>query len=440
MIQHSPDIDLIDLISQENQNVPGLLNGNLLSGIREEAYQKLKKSGLPNSKNEEYRYFQIARKLKRSYTFKLVEKVDLSYDISSKLVAEPEAIHIVYLNGVYSKDHSVHIPDNSISITELKDDSPSTNGNLELLEKKHQNINNDSYIDFNSAFLNTGTCITIKKNTISRSIYLYHFFTEDVKDHIINRKNIIVLETNSKVNISEIFFSDTKNHYFSNQVSEIFVNDDAKLEYCIIQELGDDAIHIQNTNIYQSSNSLTNTYTYSLKGAYVRNNLNILLNDEHCESHLYGLYYPVGKDLIDNHTTVDHRKANCYSNELYKGLIDDNSIAVFNGKIFVRPNAQKTNAFQSNKNLLLSDSATINTKPQLEIWADDVKCSHGATTGQIDEEQLFYLRSRGLDARTAKALLLHAFAFEIIDKIESQILRKFIGDKINSRLGYQFSD
>lgn len=440
MVQRSTDIDLIDLISQENQNAPGLLNGKFLSEIREKAFAKLKKSGLPNIKNEEYKYFQVTRKLKQPYSFELVENSDLSLDVSSKIVADPEAFHIVYINGAFSQDYSSLPIDNSVSISEISEKDPSTESNLELLKKKHYNVNNDSYIDFNSAFLNAGTCVRIKNNTISKSIYIYHFFTEDVKDHIINRKNIIVLEANSQANITEIFYSDTKNHYFSNQVSEIFVDKDAKLDYCIIQEFGDEAIHIHNVNIYQSSNSLINTYTYSLKGAYIRNNLNILLNDEHGESHLFGLFYPVGKNLIDNHTTVDHRKANCFSNELYKGLIDDNATGVFNGKIFVRPNAQKTNAFQSNKNLVLSDTATINTKPQLEIWADDVKCSHGATTGQLDEEQLFYLRSRGLDTITAKALLLHAFAFEIIDKLESQVLRKYIGDKINSRLGYQFSD
>jgi Fe-S cluster assembly protein SufD len=166
----------------------------------------------------------------------------------------------------------------------------------------------------------------------------------------------------------------------------------------------------------------------------------MLLNEENCESHLYGLYFISKDDHIDNHTTVDHRKPHCYSNEYYKGIIDENGTGTFNGKIYVRPNAQKTNAFQSNKNLVLTDTATINTKPQLEIWADDVKCSHGATTGQIDEEQMFYLRSRGLDKESATALLLHAFAFDIIDKVELEHLRKYIGSKINNRLGYQFSD
>ena len=440
MIQNPTDIILSEMIVQDAHSYSGVLDKKILPEIRKKAAKNLKKSGLPSIKNEEYKYFQIGRKIKQSYSFELDKNSDITLKSTSSLINDPLAVHIVYINGIYSEKYSTLEDDGSFSISEIDGNDPSCRSNLELLTENQQNINNDTYIDFNTTFLNAGTCLRINKNTQSKSFYIYHFATDDIKDHVINRKNIIVLEPNSEVKISEVFHSDTNCHYFSNQVSEIFVEEDSKLEYCIIQELGDEVIHIHNTNIYQSSNSLSNTYTYAIKGGHIRNNLNVILNDEHCESHLYGLYYPVGKNLIDNHTTVDHRKANCYSNELYKGLIDDNAIAVFNGKIFVRPNAQKTNAFQSNKNLVLSDSATINTKPQLEIWADDVKCSHGATTGQIDEEQLFYLRSRGLDARTAKALLLHAFAFEIIDKIESQILRKYIGDKINSRLGYQFSD
>jgi Fe-S cluster assembly protein SufD len=149
---------------------------------------------------------------------------------------------------------------------------------------------------------------------------------------------------------------------------------------------------------------------------------------------MYGLYVAQGNGHIDNHTVVDHRVPNCYSNEIYKGILDDHSKGVFNGKIFVRQDAQKTNAFQSNKNILLTDTASINTKPQLEIWADDVKCSHGCTTGQLDDKQMFYLRSRGIAASTARAMLLHAFANDVIDKIEIDFLREFINSEMYKRL------
>src|SRR5690606_6320367 len=162
----------------------------------------------------------------------------------------------------------------------------------------------------------------------------------------------------------------------------------------------------------------------SLKGNIVRNNTNAVLDAEYCESHLYGLYMLDGQSHVDNHTSVDHRKANAFSNELYKGVMDDSSKGVFNGKIFVRPNAQKTNAFQSNNNILLTNEASIDTKPQLEIWADDVKCSHGATTGQLDREQMFYLQTRGLSKVQARAVLLKAFAGDVIQHTKIDALRE----------------
>jgi Fe-S cluster assembly protein SufD len=156
------------------------------------------------------------------------------------------------------------------------------------------------------------------------------------------------------------------------------------------------------------------------------------LDDEHIESHLNGLYLTAGNQVVDNHTIVDHRKPNCNSNELYKGIIDGKSTATFNGKIFVRKDAQKTNAFQSNRNILLSEDATINTKPQLEIYADDVKCSHGTTTGKLDEEKMFYLRARGIGATNAKKLLMHAFASEVVNTIKMEDLRDYVEGKISA--------
>lgn len=157
---------------------------------------------------------------------------------------------------------------------------------------------------------------------------------------------------------------------------------------------------------------------------------------EHSESHFYGLYFLNGDSLVDNHTVVDNVKPHCESNELYKGVIDDNATAVFNGKIFVQKDAQKTNAFQSNKNILLSDNATVNTKPQLEIFADDVKCSHGCTVGQLDEEAFFYLRSRGISEKAAKSLLVHAFAIDILDHIKPEVVRNYVDELISKRLEF----
>ena len=176
------------------------------------------------------------------------------------------------------------------------------------------------------------------------------------------------------------------------------------------------------------------SFVISTQAQLIRNNTNSILDGEFIETFMYGLYILKDKQIIDNHTLVDHQKPNCYSNELYKGVIADKGIAVFNGKIFVRQDAQKTNAYQSNRNILMSDNATINTKPQLEIFADDVKCSHGTSTGKIDEEALFYLRSRGISANTAKLMMLQAFVAEVSEVLPTWALKEFALNLIEQKL------
>ena len=184
----------------------------------------------------------------------------------------------------------------------------------------------------------------------------------------------------------------------------------------------------------QSDNSHFYSASITLNGSFVRNNLNIVLNGQHAEAFMYGLYMPNGRQHVDNHTLVDHAMPNSYSNELYKGILDDNSTGVFNGKIFVRPDAQKTNAYQSCKNVVLSPGASMNTKPQLEIYADDVKCSHGTTTGQLNDEALFYMRSRGIPKDEARTLLLYAFSQDVLSQIKIQSIREYLEGVVREKL------
>lgn len=212
----------------------------------------------------------------------------------------------------------------------------------------------------------------------------------------------------------------------------------AHLDYYKIQDDASKIIQVSNTNIRQLQRSQVNTFTLTLEGQAIRNNLTIAIDGENCESHFHGLYLLKGDTMADNHTVVDHLKPNSFSNEMYKGVMDDLSKGVFNGKIFVRPHAQKTNAFQSNRNILLSDKATVNTKPQLEIWADDVKCSHGCTTGQLNEEAMFYLRTRGIPKDTARAMLLYAFASEVLQHVPNTLLRDYMDGLVSERLHKDF--
>jgi Fe-S cluster assembly protein SufD len=234
--------------------------------------------------------------------------------------------------------------------------------------------------------------------------------------------------------VAETYLTLGTGESFTNQVMEFVVNENARLEYYKIQNDSAHASQVSTTHIRQIGKSYTHAVTISLDGAIVRNNLNVVMEAAHCESHLYGLYFQRAQSHIDNHTVVDNAEPNCYSNELYKGILDGSSTGVFNGKIFVRQKAQKTNAFQSNKNILLSNSASVNTKPQLEIFADDVKCSHGCTIGRLNEEGMFYLRSRGIDEDVARSLLLNAFAIDILENIKLPSLRYYVDQLIEDRL------
>ena len=221
---------------------------------------------------------------------------------------------------------------------------------------------------------------------------------------------------------------------FTNGVMEIVADTDSLVEYYKIQNDGANASQVGTIHIRQIGKCYVHAVTVSLNGGMIRNNVNLIMEAERNEAHLYGLYLLKGHTHVDNHTMVDNTKPNCFSNEFYKGILDDSSAGIFNGKIFVRPDAQKTNAYQSNKNLLLSDNATVNTKPQLEIFADDVKCSHGCTIGQLDEEALFYLRTRGISKDHAQSMLLSAFAADIVEQIKPEPLRKYVEELIVERL------
>ena len=227
---------------------------------------------------------------------------------------------------------------------------------------------------------------------------------------------------------------EAQKHIVVNSLAEVFAGENSKLQFYRIQN---DCKNIsQASTIYSrlEKNSHFDTNTISLGNDFVRNNLNIALEEENCETHLNGLFVVKGNEFIDNHTAVRHNKPNCQSNQLYKGILDEKSTGIFNGKIFVERDAQKTNAYQSSKNILLSDDATINTKPELEIYADDVKCSHGSSTGKLDEDAMFYLRARGLSEDSARRLLLYAFANDVLNTIKIDSVKTYLEELVNKKL------
>jgi len=414
-----------ELVKTFNENSKRLSPAQ--SDVRKDAISAFQKQGFPGRKHEEWKYTNLAPVLGRDYLIEDTTTLNKK-DIDGLLLSSMEANHLVFVNGNYNKELSSVNADEPIVISDL-----SQAGDINEYLTASSITLNDSLTELNTALAN-GVVITVKKGKVVNKPIIIHFVGDGRKGNIFsNTRNIFILEENAQATFIENYSTIGSNAHFSNNITQIVVKKDAFATYYKIQN---DALsdHVGTTQVYQPEKSNFAATTITLDGGIIRNNLNIRLSSEYSEASLVGLYMVKGNTHIDNHTLVDHAKANCYSNELYKGLLDDKSTGVFNGKIYVRQDAQKTNAFQSNKNILLSKDATMNTKPQLEIFADDVKCSHGATTGMMDEEPLFYLRSRGISEKKAKALLMHAFAADILEYIKLEPLKELLDQTILDRL------
>jgi Fe-S cluster assembly protein SufD len=295
---------------------------------------------------------------------------------------------------------------------------------------------NESLAAVNTAFAREGAFIRIKKGkTADKPVELIFITTDHGHEVMTQPRNLIVVEENAEVTIVERHQSLSDKPVLTNVATEVFAEANSRLHYYKIQNDNEQATLIDSTSVrqYRQSNVMVGTYSFGNK--LVRNNLNFFLEQEHTESYLDGITVINGSQTVDHHTLVDHKVPNCYSNELYKGIYDDKSHGVFNGKVMVHPHAQKTNAFQQNNNILLTDRAGVDTKPQLEIYADDVACSHGCTIGQLDEEAEFYMMSRGIPQKEAKALLLYAFANDSLRNVKLPALRKKLNRQIAKKLG-----
>ena len=384
-----------------------------------DAIRLLEDKGIPNNKHEDYKYCNIESVLRKE--FKTVEQSfdELTHNDIAPLKLD-EAINVVVLNGNYQVDLSEKMVVKRFNILPLNDLFPAEKKRLASLAKSKT----DALIALNSTFTGNGFFLEIEKDAVLPMPLHIIYINSGSQNNVVNTRNFIHVRENAEVTIVESFYNIGAGKVFSNVVSEKLIDENAKLTSYTIQTENElsYAVHTNQVSVNKYAN-YTNT-TLTLSGELVRNNHNVELVGENCEANLNGLFITNGNQLVDNHTLIDHQVPNCQSNELYKGIAKGKSTGVFNGKIFVRKDAQKTNAYQSSKNILLSDDATINTKPQLEIYADDVKCSHGTSTGKIDEDALYYLKARGIGDDNARKLLLQAFAKELIDKIEIESLKE----------------
>lgn len=432
-MKNTIDTNLTSVLQEEFRKAESKRSStdSVLNQKQKEAFQNFEKTGFPSVKNEEWKYTNLSSLLKEDFSASPATSL-AKQDIESFLYPI-EANALVFVNGLFVKELSTILsPSSELEIEELK------NADKSITEKyfaRKTYSSTDGLSLLNTAFAENGLLLVIKKNKAPKyPVILYNFIDSRKGNVLVQPRNLVIAEENAQAAVIETYHTIGTHTGFTNSITEIVLKQDANVDYYKIQDDVECSYHVGSTEILHEAKSYSSATTVTIGGAIVRNNLNITLDAEYCEAHLNGLYMLKGTQHVDNHTIADHAKPNCYSNELYKGIMDDKSTGVFNGKIFVKQDAQKTNAFQSNKNVLLSKEASVNTKPQLEIYADDVKCSHGATTGQLDEESLFYLRSRGIGEAAAKRLLLHAFANDVLERIKIEPLRELLLQKMEQRL------
>lgn len=413
-----------------------------LNGGKESEFHKIRKKALknfgtlslPTLKDEEWRYTNISPLLRYNFT-----SADGKVSIPDKIINHfkfdnLKSSLIIFVNGNFSEEYSqlLSLPEGVVisSISDAIKNYP------DLVKKhfaKYADYSSQIFTALSTAFTKDGAFVYVPDNKIVEDPIHIIFLTSSDDKIITQPRNLFIAGKNSQVSIIEHYAGTDESIYFTNTVTEIVAGENAILDHIKLQEESKKAFHVARMEVDQERSSNFSSHSVSTGGTITRNDFNSRFNNEGGECTLNGLFILEDGQLFDVHTLIDHANPYCNSHEHYKGILEDNSRGVFNGKVIVRPDAQKTNAFQENNNILLSNNALVNTKPQLEIFADDVKCSHGATIGQLDEEARFYLKSRGIGNEAATSILIHAFASDVITSIKLDAIRNYLKEILNTR-------
>tara|TARA_B100001142_G_scaffold327813_1_gene386361 strand:+ start:5454 stop:6770 length:1317 start_codon:yes stop_codon:yes gene_type:complete len=404
---------------------------------RAQALKIFEEKGFPSKKDELWKYTSLDAVIHKDYSLfpKSEASIELK-DVKKYFLYDTDTYKVIFIDGVYNPFLSNTTHD-GLDVCLMS---------AALSKPKYRDIINsyfnkiapfdESLTALNTSYAKEGAFIYIPKKTVAeKPIEIIHFSSGEQDSLWLQPRNLIVIDKNSQVQIIERHQSLKQHSVVTNSVTEIYVHEEAFVDYYKLQNDLTTASLIDNTYIQQEKNSHASVHTFSLGGKLIRNNLRYFHKGEHILSTLKGVTILEGKQHVDHSTMVHHSQPNCESHQDYKGIFSERSEGVFNGQILVDKIAQKTNAFQQNNNVLLDDKATVNSKPQLEIFADDVKCSHGCTIGQMDEEALFYLRSRGIPKKEAKALMTYAFANNVLESVQLPSLKKRINGQIARKLG-----
>jgi len=410
--------------------------------IRTEAFGAFESKGFPTKKDEEWKYTSLNAVLKHDYNVFPKAIPTLAYEQVKKfLLNETDCYNLIFIDGVFSSFLSETTHDGlDVCVMSAALEKPKYKMVIDTYFNQLANKNN-SLSDLNTAFSNEGAYIQIPKNTVvPKPVQIVNFSTGTEKELLIQPRNLVIVGENAHVQIVERHQSLTENNTLTNSVTEIFVKTRGIVDFYKMQNDRASASLIDSTFVSQKRDSVASVHTFSFGGNLTRNNLEFYQEGEHCVSHLNGISILNEKQHVDNHTLVKHKAPNCESHEMYKGIYDDRATGVFNGKVIVEQAAQKINAFQQNNNIIVGDKASVNTKPQLEIFADDVKCSHGCTIGQLDESALFYMQQRGIPKKEAKALLMYAFSNDALKDVKIPELKaqlnKIIAHKLDVKIGF----
>lgn len=407
-----------------------------INKIKEDAFNIYQNIGIPDKSNENYKYINLNETFSNDY------KTDFEGENQNINVNEVFSCDVINLDadvfylskGKYQNTKKIVEFDNGVIVGSIKE---SIIKYPEIFKKhffKYVNYQNDGIIALNTALFNDGLFIYVPENThTQKPIQLINLLISN-DDEFSNIRNLFVIEKNAQAEI--IFCNDslTSNKFLTNSLTEIYVGENANLNYYKVQNDHNESANVSTTFINQNQNSNVLTVVTSLIGKIIRNNIFVDIAGKGANNETYGLALTDKEQHIDNFSFIEHRAPNCDSRQLFKHILDDSSTGAFSGKVLVDKDSQKTNALQSNNNILLTNNAKMNTKPQLVIYADDVKCSHGATVGQLDENAMFYMQARGIPKNEAKMLLMYAFAYDVLQNIKNEVLKQRLEDLVQRRL------
>ena len=409
--------------------------------IRTKAFENFEKLGFPTKKLEAWKYTSLNPILKNDFCIFPNKEVSVDFtEVRKYFISDIDSYKVIFIDGKYSSFLSETTHD-TIDVCLMS--AALTKPKYKVVIENYFNkiAKQDNLTSLNTAFAKEGAYIYIPKNVeVQKPIQIINLTTGAEIATMMQPRNLIVVEENAHVQIIERHQSLNSNAVLSNVVTEVFVGRNATFDYYKIQNDNLNASLVDNNYIEQKTNSEVAVHTFSFGGNITRNNLNFYQRGEHINSILKGITIIEEKQHVDHHTLVHHIEPNCESHQDYKGIYDERSTGVFNGKVIVEKEAQKTNAYQQNNNVLVSDKATVNAKPQLEIFADDVKCSHGCTIGQLDDDALFYMQQRGIPKKEGKALLMYAFANTVLDSVKipevKKRITKLIAQKLKVNIGF----